>query len=225
MARPQGTALSLGAMRRSRHRTRSTAWYASERQSICDAEVVTDAAEPRPQDLESRLVPVRWDHAIALDDRRVRIIALMGTSPPARVEVVDRPASVVITLFERRPPRLSPDGIPIPYHRFLIGIPASFDILLPAPLHGRRLIDGVTGFDPNTVKRGGHRERIDARAVDKTQSRVEVPIGRTFDWRELTGRPWFDFKTSDNEPIPPAAETTFFSSSGDTPTREQPEGG
>jgi hypothetical protein len=184
---------------------------------------VTGAGEPRPQDFESRLLPVRWDQAIARDDRRVRIIAVMGTAPPARVEVVDRPASVVITLFESRPPRLSPDGIPIPDDRFLRAITASLDILLPAPLHGRRLIDGVTGFDPNTVGRGRRRERIDARAVDETRSGIEVPIGRTFDWEELAGRPWFDFKTSDNEPTPPAAVTAFFSSSEDLPTREQPE--
>jgi hypothetical protein len=55
-------------------------------------------------------------------------------------------------LFERRPPRLSPDGVP--YGMFLIGITASFDVVLPTPLARRRLIDGVTGFDPNTVKPG-----------------------------------------------------------------------
>ena len=170
---------------------------------ICDAAVVTDAGEP---DVQSRLVAVRWDHAIPLDDRRVRIVALMGTAPPARVEVVDRPASVAITLFERRP---------LLYDRLLIGITASFEILLPTALHGRRLIDGVTGFDPSTVKRRGR--------VGEGGSCVEVPIGRTFDWRELTGRPWFDVELSDDEPIPPVARAVF--PSDDVPPRERPEGG
>jgi hypothetical protein len=182
--------------------------------------VVTDTGEPRPEKLVSRLAPAQWDHAIAHDDRRVRIVALMGTAPPARVEVVDRSASVVITLFERRLVRLSPDGIPLPYDHFAIGITASFDILLPTPLHGRRLIDGLTGVDPNSLKR---RDRIDAPATDETSS-VEVPIGRTFDWKELTGRPWFDVRTSDDDPTPAAAEVLFFSSE-DLPTHEKPQGG
>jgi hypothetical protein len=154
----------------------------------------------------------------------VRIIARMGTAPPARVEVVDRPASVVIALFERRPPRFSPDGIPLSDDQFLIAITATFDILLSTPLRGRRLIDGVTGFDPATV-RGGRRSRVDAPPVDETESRVEVPIGRTFDWKELTGRPWFDLELSDSEPTWPEAKTVFFTFTEDVPTREQPEGG
>jgi hypothetical protein len=184
---------------------------------------VTGAAEPRPQDFESRLLPARWDRAIALDEHRVRIIALMGTSPPARVEVVDGPASVDITLFERRPPSVSPDGIPTPDDRFLIGITASLEILLPTPLHGRQLVDGVSDFDPTIVKRGGRRARLGAPTVDAMESPVEVPIGRTFDWQELTGRPWFDFKTSDNEPTPPPATSVFFSSPENVPTREKPD--
>lgn len=46
-----------------------------------------------------------------------------------------------------------------------------------------------------------------------TQPGVEVPIGREFDWKELTGRPWFDPGFSEHEPRPPAAEILFFSPS------------
>jgi hypothetical protein len=185
---------------------------------------VSDAGEPRPEDFESRLVATRWHAWIPLDDgRRVRIVASMGAFPPARVEVEERPASLVITLFERRPPRLSPDGIE--YGIFDIAITASFDIMLPTRLRGRRLIDGVTGFDPNTVKPDWRRDPVKALAADVTEPRVEVPLGRSFDWKELTGRAWFDPGTSEHEPSPPPAEILFFSSSEDVPDRERPEGG
>lgn len=121
-----------------------------------------DAGQPRPEDFESRLVATGWHAWIPLDDgRRVRIVASMGPFPPARVEVEERPASLVVRLFERRPPRLSPDGIE--YRTVTIAITRSFDILPPAPLRGRRLIDGVTGFDPNTVKPDWRRDPAKAR--------------------------------------------------------------
>ena len=171
---------------------------------------------PNPEDFERRLVPAQWHHAIPLDDgRRVRIIARMGPRPPARVDVQARLKSLVITLFERRPPRLSPDGIP--YGEFPIAITASFDVVLPNPLEGRRLIDGVTGFDPSTVKPG---YGIDAYELGMTGPCV--PIGRSFDWRELTGRAWFDPKPSEGEPNWPVADIFFFSSSDGVRNRREP---
>jgi hypothetical protein len=168
-------------------------------------------------DFASRLVARPWQRAIPLDDgRRVRIVAFMGACPLERVEVEERrEALLIIRLFERRPPR--------PYGMFLIGKTVSFDVVLGTPVGARRLIDGATGRDPNTIKRGERGERTDALGLDVTGPRVEVPIGRSFDWKALTGRAWFDPGTSEDEPDPPPAEILFFSPSEDPPDREERE--
>jgi hypothetical protein len=89
-----------------------------------------------------------------------------------------------------------------------VGITASFDIVLPRPMGHRRLIDGATGFDPATTISG----RTHARTISISGSRVEVPIDRTFDWEELTGRPWWRMRPSATAPPPPPAEILFFTS-------------
>jgi hypothetical protein len=161
----------------------------------------------RPEDFESRLAPTPWHRAAVLDDgRRVRIGVVMGACPLARVEVKERRASVVISLFERRPPLLLPDGTPIGI--LAIGIVTSFDLLLPSPVGDRRLIDGATGFDPATTSSGRRGERI-----NMSGSRVEVPIGRTFDWKQLTGRAWWGgpgLRHGQHAPHPPPAGIHFF---------------
>ena len=162
---------------------------------------------------------VRWHAWIPLSDgRRARIIASMGPAPPARVDVEERPGSLVVTLFERRRLRSTPDGMV--YDRLLIGITAAFEIVLPTALQGRRLIDSVTGFDPNTVKPDWRRDPAKVNAAGGTEPRVEVPVGRAFDWKALTGRPWFDPGTSDHEATPPWAEGRFVSAARDTPERD-----
>jgi hypothetical protein len=65
---------------------------------------------------------------------------------------------------------------------------------------GRRLIDGATGREPNALK---GRERRDALGLDRAGPRVEVPVGRDFDWKALTGHAWFDPGSSADEPDPP----------------------
>jgi hypothetical protein len=183
---------------------------------MCDAAAVTNAGESRSEDFDSRLVATRWHGWIPLDDgRRVRILASMGPFPPARIEVEERPASLVITLFERRPEPV--------YGWFAIAIPASFDITLPTPLQGRRLVDGVTRFDPNTVKSGG-RDLLMALPPGMPKHRADVPIGCSFDWQELTGRAWFDPHIGEHESRRVAAKIHFFSPSQDVPSRDQPEG-
>jgi hypothetical protein len=167
----------------------------------------------RPEDFERRLAPAPWNRADVLNDgRRVRIDAQMGPCPLARVEVKEGPRSVVITLFERRPPVLAPDGTPVGI--FLIGIFASFDLVLPGPVGRRRLIDGATGFDPRRTKRARNMPEL-----DPSRPRVEVPIGRTFDWKELTGKPWWEVRSSKGEPSPPPATIDFFTSD-DPPHRK-----
>jgi hypothetical protein len=109
---------------------------------------------------------------------------------------------------------------------FLIGgfQPQHADLELREPVGSRAVVDASAGVvrpslaqRRNRLRPGGRRDRSDALALDVTEPRVEVPTGRSFDRKELTGRPSFD---------PGAAEILFFSSSEDVPpNREQPEGG
>jgi hypothetical protein len=80
----------------------------------------------------------------------------------------------------------------------------------------RRLIDGATGFDPSTTR---HRRMPE---LNPSRPRVEVPIGRTFDWKELTGNAWFEVRPSHSEPSPPPATIDFFTSSDPPHRKHQP---
>jgi hypothetical protein len=107
---------------------------------------------------------------------------------------------------------LSFDGTPIGI--LSIGITTSFDLVLPGPVGDRRLIDGATGFDPATTSSGRRGERI-----NMSGARVEVPIGRTFDWKELTGHAWWEPQLDDHAPPPRPAKISFFTSSDHPPHR------
>lgn len=171
-----------------------------------DEDVPLQDRVPRREDFESRLAAAPWDRAIPFDDgRRLQIVALMGACPLVRVEVEQTQAALTITLFERRPPRLSPDGIP--YGIFAIGKSVSVDLALASPVGGRRLIDGATGREPRR-RAGG---RLDAPEIERPGPRVQVPIGRDFDWKALTGQAWFDPGYSDHERDFPPAKARFLS--------------
>ncbi len=99
----------------------------------------------------------------------VWIAATLGALQPRRIEVQDGPDVITITIYEDLPAGTT--AIP------MIGIVAQFEVRLPTPLAGRRVVDGASGTE--------RRER----AVEG--AKVRVPVGEDFSWKDVAGRPWW----------------------------------
>ncbi len=93
----------------------------------------TDRHHPR-----MALRAVEWHSYEPVDGgAAVQIAATLGALEPRRIDVEDGPDAVTITVYEDLPAGTT--AIP------LIGIGARFEVRLPTPLAGRRVVDGASG--------------------------------------------------------------------------------
>jgi hypothetical protein len=141
-------------------------------------------------DLTRELVAARWHRGIAVDGGRVlRVVALMGWFPLARVDVGADDQEVIVTAFERCRRVTSPDEdewvVPA------VGVTVAFDVELPCALGDRVLIDGATRDRPD--RRLSEDERAGVEAMIARMDRrpaPRLPTGREFEWAEVTGHSW-----------------------------------
>jgi hypothetical protein len=118
-----------------------------------------DARPKSREDYESRLVPTPWHRGETVEDgRHVKILSFSGRAPVERVEIMERPDAVTITLLERRPPRFSSDDSPTVTSA--VSVVKCVEIALDAPLGERPMIDGATGRPPATIEPGDDGERL-----------------------------------------------------------------
>lgn len=139
----------------------------SDRQSalLVSVGLGTDCHHPR-----MALRAVEWHSYEPVDGgAAVQIAATLGAPEPRRIDLEDGPDAVTITVYEDLPAGTT--AIP------LIGIGARFEVRLPTPLAGRRVVDGASGTQ--------RRER----AVEGAA--VRIPVGEDFSWKDVTGKPWW----------------------------------
>jgi hypothetical protein len=115
------------------------------------------------------LRPAEWQRYKPVDGgRAVHLVAQMGMHGLRRVDVLDAPDAVTITLYEDVPP-----GTWVVH---TMGLGAVLLVALPTPLEGRPVIDGASGLR--------RRDRIEPWLT----TALPVPVGEDFSWEELTGR-------------------------------------
>jgi len=96
------------------------------------------------------LKPVQWEHHELVDERTLCLIHI--SSPGLTVEEAEvalSPSDIRITLYERWPPEVLPDGTPT----VILAVPVAYctRIQLPERIGRRRIVDGAAG-DPSTGK-------------------------------------------------------------------------
>jgi hypothetical protein len=131
------------------------------------------------------LQEVPWHRAVPTDGgRRLKVIWVSGLQPLERVALDERPDVVVITLSERHPPPVLPDGTETGI--LAVAITRCVEIGLEAPLGTRRLVDGSTGIEPERVPAGedGYAaDRALALGIDADRVGCEAsPAGDVLDW-------------------------------------------
>jgi hypothetical protein len=124
-----------------------------------------------PKDYEPKLVRKRWNRCEP-SAVGVKIVWYTGPCPLAKIDVEETPQHVIITLWERCPPRFAQDGTR--YGVAAIGLTRCVEVPLAAPLGGRAVIDGRTGAPPDEIDpldTSAYRARRTSRSAAATPAR------------------------------------------------------